>query len=73
MEKESPQSALFDVSIARGVANVKREFVFKSAKINIDIAVPIKEEMDTVSVADLHRRSVRMAIGLLEGLVPPEK
>lgn len=73
MNKPIPQSAAFDVTIKDGSAHVKRAFVFKGAEINIDIAVPIKDELDVVTIAELHRRSVRMAIELLQGLVPPQK
>ena len=73
MKQEVPKTAQFDMSIADGHANVKRDFEFKAARIKFDIAVPIKEEASTVTVAELHRRSVEMVISLLQGLIPPQK
>lgn len=71
--KTALTAVTFDMSINGGVATVKREFVFKGAKISLDIEIPIRDEMDVVSVAELHRRSVQMAIALLQGLVPAQK
>lgn len=71
--KEVPTTAQFDVSINSGVATVKREFVFKGAKINLDIEIPVKGELDSVSIAELHRRSVRKAVALLQEFLPQEK
>lgn len=71
--KAAPTTALFDVSITSGKALVRREFVFSGAKISFDIEVPVKNEQGSMTLADLHQESVRTAISLLQGLVPPKK
>lgn len=73
MTTEGPKTAQFDASFDSGVAKIKREFVFKDAHISFDVALPIKDEITTITVAQLHQRSVRRVIELLQGLVPPEK
>lgn len=73
MAAEAPKKAPFDVSFDNGMAHVKREFTFQTAQINFNISLPIQDEMTTVTVADLHQRSVRRAIELLQGLIPQEK
>lgn len=71
--KTAPTTATFDVNISSGKAMVKREFVFKGAKISFEVEVPVKGEQGSATIAELHQQSVRKAIALLEGLVPPQK
>ena len=73
MTQSKAISATFDVSVANGLATVKRNIEFDQTTISFETAVPIKGEMDAVTMLELHRRSLKQVIGLLQGMEPPQK
>ena len=69
-EKERKMiDATFDMAISNEVVTVKRSFTFEGAKIEFEIGIGMGSEGATITVAQLHQRSVREAIALLEQLV----
>lgn len=65
--------ASFDMSISDEVATVKRTFKFQGASIAFDIGIGINGEGATITVSELHRRSVEEVIAMLQGLIQPQK
>lgn len=67
------KASSFDMNIDNGIATVKRTFTFDKANIEYNIAIPFKGEAETLTVVEIHQRTVTQVIELLQGLLPPEK
>ncbi len=69
--EQAIKEASFDMNVANGLVTVKRKFTFAKARIEFDIAVPVKD--GAVTVAEIHQQSVKDVIALLQTMLPPEK
>lgn len=65
------KEASFDMNVDNGLVTVKRKFTFSKARIEFDIAVPVKD--GAITVSEIHQQSVKDVIALLQTMIPAEK
>lgn len=71
--KTAQDSATFDMSVAAETIRVKRSFTFNGASISFEVDVPVKGETASITVAELHQRSVRLVMEHLQETLPAKR